>query len=246
MPDRTRQHFAEELERVEEQGLGGLDLVVGQIDRVLEALEHQDVELAAMVIGNDDLIDGRYLEVHQELLSLFALQAPVATDLRQVIAAVKMISEIERSGDLAVNICKAARRIYGHDLDPRLRGTITRMAEQAQQLFRFAIDAYVESDVPLAAAIRDMDDMLDRLHAEFIQQIFESHAAGRLDLQVGVQLALVARFYERIGDHAVNIGERVRFLVTGWLPEHKGAARYRTRADDTGEMERQPSTDADG
>ena len=85
MPE-TRQHFAEELRRVEEQALGGLDLVTGQLDRVLEALEHQDVELAAMVIANDDLIDGRYLEVHQGLLSLFALQAPVAGDLRIVAA----------------------------------------------------------------------------------------------------------------------------------------------------------------
>jgi phosphate transport system protein len=71
-----------------------------------------------------------------------------------------------------------------------------------------------------------------------VQAIFESHAAGRIDLQVAVQLAVVARFYERIGDHAVNVGERVRFVITGWMPEHHGAARFRLRLDDTGEMPR--------
>ena len=103
---RTRQHFSDELARVEAQGLGGLDLVVQQLDRVMEALEHQDVELAAMVIGNDDLIDGRYLEVHQELLSLFALQAPVATDLRVVAAMLHVMKNLERMGDQCVNIAK--------------------------------------------------------------------------------------------------------------------------------------------
>ena len=83
-----------------------------------------------------------------------------------------------------------------------------------------------------------MDSLLDGLQREFIQVIFESHAAGRIDLQVAVQLAVVARFYERIGDHAVNIGERVRYVVTGWLPEHDGAARYRARQDRSGQSRR--------
>ncbi len=103
------------------------------------------------------------------------------------------------------------------------------MAEQAQTLYVAAIESYVENDAAKAAAIDDMDSLLDGLQREFIQVIFESHASGRIDLQVAVQLAVVARFYERIGDHAVNIGERVRYVVTGWLPEHDGAARYRAR-----------------
>jgi phosphate transport system protein len=202
--------------------------VTEAIPRATHVLLDGDLEGADYMMLADHELDIRSLELEERCYQVLALQAPVASDLRQVIAAVKMISEIERSGDLAVNICKAARRIYGHEIDPRLRGTITRMSEQAQQLFRFAIDAYVESDVPLAAAIRDMDDMLDRLHAEFIQQIFESHAAARLELQVGVQLALVARFYERIGDHAVNIGGRVRYIVTGTLPGHAGEPPLRS------------------
>src|SRR3954454_19689326 len=114
MAGTARQHFSEELERVEEQALGGLDLVVGQLDRVLEALQHQDVELAALVVSNDDLIDGRYLEVHQALLSLFALQAPVAGDLRVVAALLHAMKNIERMGDQCVNIAKTIP-LTGHE-----------------------------------------------------------------------------------------------------------------------------------
>ena len=105
------------------------------------------------------------------------------------------------------------------------------MSEEATRLFRLAIDAYVEGNASLAAALDDMDDGLDLLHKEYIQAIFESHHAGFIDLQAAVQLALIGRFYERIGDHAVNIGVRVEYMVTGWLPEHTGAARLHARQE---------------
>ena len=205
--------------------------VIEAIPRATSILLEGDLEGADYLISADDEIDARSLDLEEEIYRLMALQAPVAVDLRMLVSAVKILGEIERSADLAVNICKAARRLYGHALDPRLRGLIAKMAEQAQALFTAAIDAYVDNDAAKAAAIDDMDSLLDGLQQEFIQVIFESHAAGRIDLQVAVQLAVVARFYERIGDHAVNIGERVRYTVTGWLPEHDGAARYRARRD---------------
>ena len=105
-------------------------------------------------------------------------------------------------------------------------------------MYAAAIESFVEKDDSKAAALDDMDSYLDALHKQFIQAIFESHAAGRIDLQVAVQLAVVARFYERIGDHAVVIGERVRFMVTGWMPEHKGAERHRRALENTGELPR--------
>ena len=108
MAERTRQHFADELQRVEAQGLGGLDLVVQQLDRVLEALEHQDVELAAMVIADDDRLDGRYLEVHQGILSLLARQAPVAGDLRLVASLLHVIKHVERMASATVETRCAA------------------------------------------------------------------------------------------------------------------------------------------
>jgi phosphate transport system protein len=92
-----------------------------------------------------------------------------------------------------------------------------------------SIDAFVDDDAGLAAALDDIDDRLDSLHATFIQTIFEVRGGGSLDLQPAVQLALIGRYYERIGDHGVNVGERVRFMVDGWLPEHTGAAREHER-----------------
>ena len=94
------------------------------------------------------------------------------------------------------------------------------MSDQAAHEYKSVVEAYAANDGVRAAAMRDMDDYLDDMHRLFIAQIFESHAAGTIDLQVAVQLAVVARFYERLGDHAVNIGDRVEYIVTGELPEH--------------------------
>jgi phosphate transport system protein len=219
--------------------------VTEAIPRATAVLLEGDLEGADLIIRGDDEIDARAMDIEEHCYRILALQAPVASDLRQVIALMKMVAEVERSNDLLCNICKAARRIYGHELDPKLRGIISRMGEQAQQLYDAAIESFVENDAAKAAAIDDMDSYLDGLQKQFVQAIFESHAAGRIDLQVAVQLAVVARFYERIGDHAVNIGERVNFVVTGWLPEHKGAARYRQHHDATGEVPVTPALPVD-
>ena len=220
MADDLRKEFHQQLEEIRE----GIMLVAARVSetipRATQVLLDGDLEGAEYLINADDEIDKRSLELEEQCYDMLALQAPMAGDLRQIVAAVKMIGEIERSGDLAVNICKAARRIYGVQLDPRLRTMIGQMGEQAALLFRLSIDAYRDADVPLASALDDIDDLLDRLQVEFIAQIFECHAAEQIELLVAVQLALVARFYERIGDHGVNIGERVRYMVTGWLPSH--------------------------
>ncbi len=204
-------------------------IVTENIPRATDILLSQDLEGAEYMISSDDEIDAKALELDEQCYELLALQSPVASDLRRIVAAMRIIADVERSADLAVNICKAARRIYGHQLDPRLRGIIQKMGTQASQLFKEATEAYLTDDAARAAALDDMDNYLDDLQREFVQAIFTSHSAEKLDLQVAVQLAVVARFYERIGDHAVNIGERVRFVVTGWVPEQKGAARYAER-----------------
>jgi phosphate transport system protein len=206
-------------------------LVAELIPRATAVLLEGDLEGAEYIIRGDEDIDERCVDLEEQCLRILALQAPVATELRQVVALLKMIAEVERSGDLVRNICKAARRIYGHDLDPKLRGIINRMGEQAQQLYSAAIEAFVENDAAKAAALDDMDAYLDALQKQFIQAIFESQAAGRIDMQVAVQLAIVARFYERIGDHAVNIAERVRFVITGWVPDHKKPDRSKVDVD---------------
>lgn len=235
--DELRKSFHQELDDARTQLARLAAAVIEAIPRATHVLLEGDLEQADALIRDDDEIDALSIELEERCYQLLALQAPVAGDLRQLVAIVKMIGEIERSADLTVNICKAARRIYGHDLDPRMRGLVARMGEQAQQLFTAALEAFQESDAAKAAAIDDMDSFLDGLQREFVRTIFENHADARIDLQVAIQMAMVARFYERIGDHAVNIGERVRYLVTGWMPEHKGAERFK---------QRKPEDDTDG
>jgi phosphate transport system protein len=229
MVEELRRSFHAELDDVKADIVRLGQSVIEAIPRATNVLLDSDLEGADYLIQADDELDARSIDLEERCFKLLALQQPMAGDLRGVVAALKLIGEIERSADLVANICKGSRRIYGHPLDPKIRGVVSRMAEQAQNLFSLAIDSYAESDVAVASALDDMDDMLDRLQVELIQTIFESHNAGRIDLQVAVQLAVVARFYERIGDHAVNIGDRVRYIVTGWLPEHAGAAKFRAR-----------------
>src|SRR5436305_15011233 len=129
MAEQTRSQFQEDLQELEQQALGGLDMVINTLDRALEALEHQDVELASMVIADDDRIDGRYLEVHQGILSLLATEAPVATDLRVVAALLHVIKHIERLGAHCVNVAKLIP-LSGHDppVDEQIIASIERMA----------------------------------------------------------------------------------------------------------------------
>lgn len=234
--DELRRGFHQDLENVRNELIRLAAEVIEAIPRATAALLNQDLEAASALIRHDDEIDALSIDLEERCYKMLALQAPVAGDLRQLVAIVKMVADIERSADLTVNICKAARKIYGHELDPRMRGLIGRMSEQAQQLFSAALESFEENDAAKAAAIDDMDSFLDGLQREFVRTIFESHADTKIDLQVAIQMAMVARFYERIGDHAVNIGERVQFVVTGWLPEHKGAARFKSGIDDTGEI----------
>src|ERR671922_2258572 len=133
MAEHARLHFQDELRRLEDQALGALDLVITALDRTLEALEHQDIELAAIVVHDDDRIDGRYLEVHQGILSLLALQAPVASDLRTVAALLHVIKHAERMGDQCVNIAKVMP-LVGHEppSDPDLLEKIFKMGALAR------------------------------------------------------------------------------------------------------------------
>jgi phosphate transport system protein len=216
----VRKGFHQQLDEIRAEIVRAGGIVIENIPRGTDVLLTADLEGANRLIDGDAELNQLTRFLEDRLYRLLALQQPMAGDLRSIVTAIRMTSEIERSGDLVVNICKGARRLYGFELDPPLRGLIARMSEQAHLLYRYAIDSYVEADANLALALGDIDDVLDRLHAEFIQAIFETHAAAKLDLQAGVQLALIGRFYERIGDHAVNIGERVRYMVTGEIPVH--------------------------
>jgi phosphate transport system protein len=192
--------------------------VTEDILRATDIILTEDLDEAERMIVADDELDATCLAVEQRCYRLLALQAPVACDLREVVAALRIVAEVERSGDLAVNVSKTARRLYGHALAPRIRGLIPRMGAQASRLFREATEAYLLNDAVRAAAIPDMDDLLDDLQRQFVAAIFDT--ADSIELPTAIQLAVLARFYERIGDHAVAIGERVTYLVTGTLHHH--------------------------
>jgi phosphate transport system protein len=236
--EELRSGFHKEIEEIRQEVLSLGKSVIEAIPRATAVLLNSDLEGADYLLQADDEIDARAIDIEEKCFQELALQSPVAGDLRLLVSMIKIAGELERSADLAVNICKASRRMYGHEIDPTLRDLIAKMSEQAQQLFVSTMEAFNDNDAAKAAAIDDMDSFLDGLHRRFIAEIFEIHASKEIDLQVAVQLAMVARFYERIGDHAVNVSERTRFIVTGWKPELKGAARFQARLDATGEIPR--------
>ena len=230
MPEESRKSFHHALDDVKGEIVQLAALVTESIPRATKALLDMDLQAAQRVVDHDDVLDQKSIEIEARCHRLLALQQPMASDLRALITAVKLNWELQRSGGLCVNICKTVRRIYGSTIDPRLRGLIEQMGEQAHLLTRRAVDAYATNDAALAAALDDMDDALDSLQAEYIQAIMRANESATVPLNTAVQLALVGRYYERIGDHAVNIGERTQYMITGWLPEHKGAARALAKA----------------
>jgi phosphate transport system protein len=219
-----RVHFQDELGRLETQALGALDLVVVSLDRTMEALHHRDIELAGIVIQDDDRVDGRYLEVHQGILSLLALQAPVASDLRVVAALLHVIKHAERMGDQCVNIAKVLP-ITGYEppVDDGMLETIARMGALARSEVGQAKQAFLLRDVGLAEDLVRQDAEINQLNKEVFQRAVDIGTdADRREW--AMTMTHVARAIERIGDNAVDIGEQVAFVVTGLFREFSDAS----------------------
>jgi phosphate transport system protein len=224
VPDTTRTHFQEELAELERMALGGLNMVAEALDRALETVLHQDVELAGMVIADDDRIDGRYLEVHQGILSLLALQAPVATDLRLVSALLHVIKHIERMGDQCVNMAKLVP-LAGHEppSDPNMLDLIQRMGAQARQQVIQCGQAFERRNVEMAQDLVRQDDEIDRLNRQVFHRALEI-GDDPDQREWGMHMMLIGRCIERIGDNAVDIGEQTAFVVTGLFREFEDAS----------------------
>jgi phosphate transport system protein len=223
MPE-ARVEYQQELETLEASALGGLDLVSAALSRTLEAIEHQDVELAQLVIADDDRIDGRYLEVHQALITLLATQAPVATDLRLISALLHVLKSVERMGDQCVNISKLIP-LTGNEppADEEMIGLILSMGKQTRALISQSKHAFEDRNVEMARDLVRRDDAVDDLNRECF----------RLALEIGddsdkrewaMTMLLAARAIERIADNAVDIGEQVAFVVTGLFREFEDAS----------------------
>jgi phosphate transport system protein len=224
MAEHTRIHYQEELAALEAHALGGLDLVAAALERTMEATEHQDVELAQLVIADDDRIDGRYLEVHQALITLLATQSPVATDLRLISALLHVIKSVERMGDQCVNICKLIP-LSGHDppADEEMLSRILTMGSQVRTQIAQAKRAFESRDVDMARDLVRQDDVVDNLNRECFQLALEiGDDADRREWAMTMMLA--ARALERTGDNAVDIGEQVAYIVTGLFREFEDAS----------------------
>ena len=224
MPEEARVHYQEDLERLEARALEGLDLVVQALDRTIEAVQHQDTELAQLIVAEDDVLDGRYLEVHQRLLTMIATQAPVATDLRLISALLHVMKNMERMGDQCVNIAKLIP-IVGHEppADERMLKNIFTMGKQVRSLITQVKRAFADRDVDLARDLVRQDDVVDNLNKECFRiaiEIGDDHDRR----EWAMTMILVARALERIGDNAVDIGEQVAFVVTGLFREFEDAS----------------------
>ena len=223
-PEQVRLRYSEELDALEHQGLDGLDLVSTALERTMEATEHQDVELAELVIADDDRIDGRYLEVHQALITLLATQSPVATDLRLISALLHVIKSVERMGDQCVNICKMIP-LSGHEppADEEMLSRILAMGRQVRAEIGQAKRCFLERNVEMARDLVRQDDVVDNLNRECFHLALEiGDDADRREWAMTMLLA--ARALERIGDNAVDIGEQVAFIVTGLFREFEDAS----------------------
>lgn len=224
MAEQARIHYQEELDELEATALDGIDLVVDTLGRTIEALEHHDVALAELVIADDDRIDGRYLEVHQAILTLLATQAPVAGDLRLIAALLHLIKSVERMGDQCVNIAKLIP-LTGHDAprDERMLKDLVAMGRQVKTLLSQAKRAFAGRDVDLARDLVRGDDVVDNLNRECFRLAIET--GDELDKREwGMTMMLVSRALERMGDNAVDIGEQAVFVATGLFEEFEDAS----------------------
>jgi phosphate transport system protein len=215
----TRRTFHQDLAQIHGDLVRLAAMVCDAIPRATDSLLASDLDQARALIDEDAALDHIARDVEDRCYHQLALQQPMASDLRALVTALRLTAELERSGDLVVNISKGTLQMVGQTIDPRTRGLVQAMSDEAARLFGDALTAYAENDEETGAALRGMDDTLDSVHRSFIAQILESCRAGELAIETAVQLALVGRYYERIGDHAVNIGEKVCYLVTGLMPE---------------------------
>jgi phosphate transport system protein len=219
-----RQAFTVELAELESQALGGLDMVVTALGRTMEALSQQDVELASMIVADDDRLDGRYLEVHQGILSLLARQAPVATDLRLVAALLDVIKHVERMGDQCVNIAKTIP-LTGHEppVVPDLLATLLEMGRHVAAMIEQSKQAFSSRNIELAEDLVSRDEAVNRMHRECFRIALE--AGDEVDTREWAMMMLgVGRALERMGDNAVDIGEQTAFIVTGLFREFTDAS----------------------
>lgn len=206
-------HFQEELELLKTRLLEMGGLAEDRVRMAVRALVEGDMATLDSVLVGDEAINRLHIEIDDRCVKLLALHQPVAVDLRAIVSAVKINTDLERVGDLAINIAEAAARYLQHPPVKELID-IPRMAVLAQNMLRDALDAFVRRDEPLARRVLDEDDQLDQLKTQVFRSLLEHMTDDRDTIQPALDLVLISRHLERIGDHATNIAEDVIFMIT--------------------------------
>ena len=212
MEQRVR-HFQEELEGLQTRLLEMGGLAEDRVRMSVDALVERDAALVDRVLAGDGPINQLHIEIDGRCFKLLALHQPMAVDLRSIVSAVKINTDLERVGDLAINIAEAVRRYLRHPPVKELID-IPRMADIAQAMLRDALDAYVRRDVDLAHRVLNEDDKLDALKTQVFRELLTYMLQDPSTIEPSLDLILISRHLERIGDHATNIAEDVIFMVS--------------------------------
>jgi phosphate transport system protein len=223
---KVRIEFHEELKELEKETIATGDLAIEALDQAIEAVVNGDSELASMVVESDDRMDGRYLEIHQGILSLLARQAPVASDLRLVAALLHTIVHMERMGDLCVNMAKLVP-LMGESPPSsyEIISKIEAAGSQARGQIKQALIAFSDRNLELAEDLVRQDDVIDRLNREIFNAAIDIGGSDPNIREWAAHMMLIARYIERIGDHTVDIGEQIAFVISGLFREFTDASR---------------------
>jgi phosphate transport system protein len=215
--------FQDELTGLEQSLQEEGALVLRSLRGALNALDAQDVELADEVIAFDDEVDRRYIAIEEGIQSLLARQTPVATDLRIVLGILHVNLHLERMADYCVTIAKLTKLVSESDADRQLVDGFEEMGSRAEEMIRVALDAFDRRDAVAAETLVDLDELIDRANRRVVGHVLAlgSDPAMR---EWGLRMIVVSRALERIGDHAVDIGEQAAFLVTGQFREFTDAS----------------------
>jgi phosphate transport system protein len=204
-----RQEFEHELEAIEAKVIELFAMVAEDLPAATQALLSGDSSVLQTLAEREQLIDALYPEIEELVNREILLQAPVASDLRFLLSVLRIVPELERSHDLVMQIASRSNHILGEDLSPRCRGLAERMGKLAADMWRQAVDSWYQRDRTAAMTLDGRDEEMDELHASLLAEL----GSGRMAVPVTMEMTLVARFYERLGDHAVNIARRVVYLA---------------------------------
>ena len=210
-----RQEFQRELEAIEAKVIELFAMVAEDLPGATDALLSGNDDVIQALTEREKVIDALYPEIENLVNREIVLQSPVASDLRFLLSVLRIVPELERSHDLVVDIAHRANHILSQDLSPRSRGLVERMGSLASVMWRQAADSWYQRDRSAAVALSELDNEMDELHASLVAEL----ASGQMAIPVTMEMTLVARFYERLGDHAVNIARRVIYLAGQQPPE---------------------------